>query len=75
MFKYVVDQARPIYKYESRDGLNKEFGKRSISLINILFDILLSIYPQVAIQGAKYLKGYFNPDDSSNSTVEDALKN
>lgn len=56
----VIDQSKPVFKYEEKDGLNKESGKRTIALVNILLEILLDKYPHISISASTYIKNYIN---------------
>lgn len=68
IFLHVIDQAKPLYKYQEKQGLNKEFTKKTASLLNILIQILLQKYPQVIFIAHKFIRNYILSDDGANSS-------
>jgi len=69
LFLHVLDQAKPIFKFEDKEGLNREYGRKTTILLTVLFDMLMEKYPHVVVIGSRSLKSYLIADDNVSSSI------
>lgn len=53
-----MEQTTPVHKYEEKEGLNREFGKKTTYLVNVLMDLLIDTYPEVVVKARRFMRNY-----------------